>query len=236
MSSETRRTRLVLIRHGESNVTVGRVIGGHRTCSGLSDLGRRQSERLAERLERTGELTADVLLTSDFERAIETADIVRGSLGPAVAGTDVERRHGLGEHDPGPEIDGMTFDAYVERFGSPDWTDLDAEVFPGGETVRRFHERVTTAVDKVVEECAGRVAVVACHGGVVDATFRHLLGLEMTGGFELQTVNTAITEFARPADGSRPWRVVRYNDAAHLAGLPDATERSTDDRVVAAPD
>ena len=36
-------TRITLIRHGESNVTVQRIIGGHRTCTGLSDLGRRQS-------------------------------------------------------------------------------------------------------------------------------------------------------------------------------------------------
>ena len=40
------KTRIVLIRHGESNVTVQRVLGGPRTCSGLSDLGKMQAERL----------------------------------------------------------------------------------------------------------------------------------------------------------------------------------------------
>ena len=36
-------TRLVLVRHGESVATVDRFIGGVRTCTGLSDLGRQQT-------------------------------------------------------------------------------------------------------------------------------------------------------------------------------------------------
>ncbi len=59
-------TTLVLVRHGESNVTVNRVIGGYRSCSGLSGLGRRQADRLRERLATTLELTADVLISSNF--------------------------------------------------------------------------------------------------------------------------------------------------------------------------
>ena len=48
-----------------------------------------------------------------------------------------------------------------------------------------------------------------------------------TGGFELQTANTSITEFVLNGRHDVPgvWRLVRYNDAAHLAGLPAATPR-----------
>jgi asparagine synthase (glutamine-hydrolysing) len=38
-------TRFVLVRHGESNATVARTIGGYRTCRGLSPLGRKQALR-----------------------------------------------------------------------------------------------------------------------------------------------------------------------------------------------
>ena len=55
------KTRIVLVRHGESNVTVQRVLGGPRTCSGLSDLGKLQAERLRDRLANTQELQCDVL-------------------------------------------------------------------------------------------------------------------------------------------------------------------------------
>ena len=219
--SDPAATTLVLVRHGESNVTVKRVIGGHRTCNGLSQLGRRQAERLGERLAATGELTPAVLISSNFQRAIETAEIIA----PAIGDAPIEIDAGFGEHDPGPDIDGMTFSDFVERFGQPDWHgDPHFEVVPGGETTAQFHLRVGEALSRAVRAHAGRTVVVSCHGGVVDATFRHLLRTAPTGNFELQTLNTSITEFRRPASGT--WRLVRYNDAAHLHGLPAETERT----------
>jgi probable phosphoglycerate mutase len=216
-----RPTTLVLIRHGESNVTVNRVIGGHRTCSGLSDLGRQQAGRLRDRIRQTGELVADVLISSNFARAIETAE----AIAPAFGSPSIEIDPGFGEHDPGPEIDGMTFEGYVERFGTPDWTDPHVEVFPGGETIAAFHGRVGAALASTLETHRGGSIVIACHGGVVDATFRHLLRTASTGGFELHTLNTSLTEFVSAPSGE--WRLKRYNDAAHLHGLPAETPRTT---------
>lgn len=220
MTSEA-PTTLVLVRHGESNVTVNRVIGGHRSCSGLSELGRRQADRLRERLATTLEFTADVLISSNFPRAIETAE----AIAPAFGGLAIEIDPGFGEHDPGPEIDGMTFEQYVERFGTPDWTDPHVDVFPGGETVSAFHGRIGAALASTLEVHRGKSIVVSCHGGVVDATFRHLLRTASTGSFELHTLNTSLTEFASVPSGE--WRLKRYNDAAHLHGLPAETPRTT---------
>lgn len=217
--NDTAATRLVLIRHGESNVTVNRVIGGHRTCSGLSDLGRQQAERLRERLAATGELAPDVLISSNFPRAIETAEVIA----PAFAGLSMVVDEGFGEHDPGPEIDGMTFDVYVDRFGTPDWTDPDVEIFPGGESISVFHARVGDALQRTLQAYRGATVVVSCHGGVIDATFRQLLQAPITGGFELHTLNTSVTEFVSAPSGD--WRLQRYNDVAHLHGLPTETPR-----------
>ena len=52
-------TRLVLIRHGESDAQVNGYLSGHDACQGLSDLGRTQVAALRDRLASTGEL-ADV--------------------------------------------------------------------------------------------------------------------------------------------------------------------------------
>lgn len=232
MSTAEAPTRLVLIRHGESRVTVDRVIGGKRSCDGLSDLGRRQAEALRRRLEASREVVPDLLVASDFPRAIETAELVA----PAWGRPEIVIDPGFGEHDPGPEIDGLTFDEYLERYGVPDWSeDPHAEVFPGGETVAVFHRRVVGALTETLGRAEGRTVVVSCHGGVVDAAFRHLLGARTVGGFELHTVNTSITEFVSTTTGR--WRLVRYNDAAHLVGLPDATPRGgpavATDRIVA---
>ena len=206
-----------MIRHGESNASVERRIGGHRTCSGLSPLGVRQTERLRMRLSETDELRADELIASSYPRAIETADLIAPALG-----LDVSIDARFGEHDPGPEIDGMSFTDYVDKFGVPDWHgDPHDAFFPGGETIAEFHLRVGAAVSATVARAVGETIVVACHGGVVDAVFRQLLRLPATGAFELHTVNTSLTEFVRVSAGR--WRIVRYNDAAHLAGLPTAT-------------
>jgi 2,3-bisphosphoglycerate-dependent phosphoglycerate mutase len=213
-------TTIILIRHGESNVTVNRIIGGHRTCSGLSELGRRQVVRLSDRLAASGGLGATALIASNFQRAIETAE----AIAPALGGLPVVVDEGFGEHDPGPDIDGMTFPAYVEKYGTPDWSgDPHVDVFPCGETLARFHLRVGEAIARTTREHEGGTVVVSCHGGVIDAAFRHLLRTAPTGAFELQTLNTSLTEFRRTPAGV--WRLVRYNDAAHLDGLPTETPR-----------
>ena len=217
---DTPPTRLVLIRHGESRTTVDRVIGGPRTCSVLSDLGRRQVERLRDRLAETGEISATALYASCYLRAIETAEIIA-----PVLGLPVMEESGFGEHDPGPDCDGLTFESFIERYGMPDWeTDPYAITFPGGENVAEFHHRVGTTLSRAVRDHRGGAIVVACHGGVIDAAFRSLLRLPAHGVFELSTTNTSLTELVTTRRDR--WRLVRYNDAAHLAGLPLETPRS----------
>lgn len=213
-------TRVVLIRHGESQVTVRRVIGGPASCVGLSDLGREQAERLRTRLAETGELAeTSVLYASEYPRAVETAEIIAPSLDLPVV-RDVR----FGEHDPGEQCDGLRFDEFVEQYGMPDWSgDPHSETFPGGETLATFHHRVGEALSGVIRSDAGREIVIVCHGGVIDAAFRYFLRLPQVGGFELHTINTSLTEFVQPRPGR--WRLARYNDGAHLAGLPKETPR-----------
>lgn len=207
-------TRLVLVRHGESMATVNRAIGGPRTCAGLSDLGRRQCDRLAARLAETRELGDVVLYASGYPRARETAERLVAALG----GVEVRQDDRWGEHDPGPDCDGLTFDEFVERHGTPDWeSDPHSITFPGGETVAELHHRVGQAVRDVVADNIGGTIVVCCHGGVVNAVVRMALRTPPTGGFEMFTTNTSLTELVLVRPGR--WRLVRYNDSAHLAGL-----------------
>jgi hypothetical protein len=51
--------------------------------------------------------------------------------------------------------------------------------------------------------------------------------MHQTGKFELHTLNTSLTEIVH-VEGSK-WRLVRYNDAAHLtsleSSLPDSSAK-----------
>lgn len=239
-SQEWVATRLVLIRHGESQVTVDRVIGGVRTCSGLSPLGRQQAERLHDRLADTGELAGGVLISSDFPRAIETAQLIAPAIVGAGSPSTVPVDPRFGERDPGAALDGVSFAEYVERYGHPEPA---GEIFPGGESHDAFRDRVAGALADVVARQRGATVVICCHGGVIDLAFRLLLRLPPTVTLDLWTTNTSLTEFVtyRPDEGSTAaagatessrsarsierWRLVRYNDAAHLAGRPAGTER-----------
>ena len=213
-------TRLVLVRHGESVATVERRIGGVRTCGGLSPLGFKQAEALAARLTRTGEITADVLFASTMLRAVQTAEIIS----PALGDLPVLSEAGVCEHEPGPDCDGLTYDEFISRHGEPDWLGNPYVVgFPGGETIAEFKFRAAAALHGLAQRYAGSTVVVACHAGVVDVAMRSLLNLPMTGSFELGTLNTSLTEFLH--NGAR-WRLVRYNDASHLEGLPTETVRN----------
>jgi probable phosphoglycerate mutase len=218
--------RLILVRHGESVSTVSRHIGGHRTCGGLSPLGQLQAERLRRRWAESPEFVADVLVSSQFARARQTAEIIA----PALGGLPIVVDEGFGEHDPGPECDGLSYKEFVARHAIDQtvWDSHDpyATTFPGGETVAAFQYRVGTALKRTVDASPEATVVVACHGGVVDAVLRHALKAPPMGAFEIHTLNTSITELllVKP----NVWRLQRYNDTAHLAGLPAATEPADD--------
>jgi len=214
-------TRLVLVRHGESQVTVASVVGGPQSCTGLSPLGRLQAQRLCERWATAPELYVDVLVASQYARARETAEIIA----PAIGGLPVVCEAGFGEHDPGPECDGLTYKELLARHPGivNGWDSQDpfATTFPGGETIAAFQYRVGSAVRRLVEAHEGKTVVVACHGGVIEAVLRLALKAPAMGAFQVYTRNASITELSLV--NTNTWRIERYNDAAHLAGLPFST-------------
>jgi probable phosphoglycerate mutase len=204
-------TSLVLIRHGESVGNATQAIHGPRMCGGLSDVGRGQCERLAERLARTGELAGSVLYASHFRRAQETAKLIA----PALGGPEIVVDDGFGELDWGVDCDGLTYTEIIERFGTPDWDGDPAEPFiPGGESSADMTRRVTAAVDRVVTQHPGRTIVVCTHGGAIDVAVRVALNAPSRGQFDLYTTNTSLTTLTHTSWGR--WRIERYNDAAHL--------------------
>jgi len=91
-------------------------------------------------------------------------------------------------------------------------------------TIRRAVETaeiIAPAVgDLRIEQIVGATVMVVCHAGVIDVGLRSFLDVSMFGVFELSTTNTSITELLHT--GPR-WRMIRYNDAAHLEGLPHET-------------
>jgi len=211
-----RSTRLVLVRHGEAMCNITGVVGGIRGCTGLSAIGVRQAEALRARLVESGELAeAEALYASVLPRALQTAAIVGPAVGPdgtleVVADCDLCELH------PG-EGDGLTWPEFSQRFGEPEWDVEPTTVLaPGGESWSGFVDRVAGALDVLATRHRGQLVVVVCHAGVIEASLIAFVPVVPARRLKLRTEHTALTEWEWSEDG---WRLLRYNDAAHLAGV-----------------
>ena len=163
----------MLVRHGEAECNVNRVVGGLKGCTGLTDLGRRQVAALADRLYESGELReATALYSSVLPRAVETAERLRpvGGAGPTALGPVVQRCD-LCELHPG-ECDGMAWSEVVEAFGVPDW-DRDPTVPDRAgrrELVGVRGAGLRRRAAPWWPEHPGELVVAAVHAGVIEAT------------------------------------------------------------------
>lgn len=208
------RTTVVLVRHGESQVTVDQVVGGHRSCSGLSKRGRRQAEALRDRLATSGLLRdASALYASVLTRAIETAEVIAPAVGSGTLAVDA--RCELCELHVG-EGDGLTWEEFDRVHGRPPWdSDPSLPLSPGGESWSGFVERASAGLQAVADRHPGGLAVVACHGGVIEASFSAWGGVAVRSPV-LRPENTGLTIWSHRE--GRSWRLERYNDCAHLDG------------------
>ena len=165
---------------------------------------------------RTRELhPVDVLLASVLPRAVETAE----RLAPALdlSSTDVIQDCDLCELHPG-ECDGMTWDEFRRIYGDLDMANNPyTPLSPGGESLAEFHLRVGRTLTRLAIDHEGETVVIASHGGLIYASLVVFLSLPRFGRqAELNPENASITEWARVSNGR--WRLVRYNDIAHLYG------------------
>lgn len=207
-------TRLYLIRHGHY---VG-VANGFLMDKGLSPLGVRQGERLRDRLAATKEIAADTLISSTMPRALQTAGILAPALGlPIMEDPEVQEWHN-------DETEPITPDDFGARFAATPALDVPyVQLVPGAETRAEFMTRAGTALHRIIRAHEGKVIVVVCHGGIVEASFHYFFGLStlrLPPAF-VEVAHTAITcwqTVEAPGLGAL-WTLSAYNDATHLRDL-----------------
>jgi broad specificity phosphatase PhoE len=198
-----RVSRLVLWRHGRTEWNAaGRFQG--QLDPPLDAEGHRQAAVAAGHLVSALELTAadTVVVSSDLERAAQTATALTGLLGLPVELDARLREHGLGSWE------GLTRDEVAARHPEQyaDWSAGRPVQGRGGEEPAAVAARALSVVRDLPPT---RVAVLVSHGGTTGRLLEALLGL----GPEYRRVfgplgNCAWTEVV--PQGSR-WRVVRHN-------------------------
>jgi broad specificity phosphatase PhoE len=165
-------TIVLLARHGETLWNVERRFQGFQD-SPLTDRGREQARRLADRLARE---PIAAVYSSDLGRTIHTAEPVA-----AAHGLEVRPHPGLREIDTGI----WTGRARDDVRANPEWEPMLRTYrrrpwehrMPGGETVGEVQARGVAAVREVAAAYRGRTVAVVSHHVVVEVIVTHALGL-----------------------------------------------------------
>jgi broad specificity phosphatase PhoE len=206
------RTYLYLIRHGATEANLARPprLQGRRHNPPLSRLGIRQAEATRDFLAIR---PIDHCYCSPLLRAVQTAAIVAAP-------------HGL---SPQPLEDLTECD--VGRWEGMDWQSiryLDAEAYqrfmahpadhgyPGGESFRDVHDRVSTAIDELLDLHAGESILVVGHHVVNRTYLAGLLGLTPNQARQVVLDNCGISVVVREGEQTT---VSTLNAAFHLTGV-----------------
>ncbi len=200
-------TRLLLLRHGQTALSVERRYSG-RGNPELTELGRRQAEAAARYLAQRGGIAA--VISSPLQRAYDTAAAAAKALG-----LDVTVDDDLIETDFG-DWEGLTFAEAAER--DPErhsrWLRDTSTAPPGGESFDDVLERTLQARDRIIAAHGDSTVLVVSHVTPIKMLLR--LALDAGPGIlyrlHLDLAALSIAEFY--SDGASSVRLV--NETSYL--------------------
>ncbi len=198
-------TRLMLLRHGQTELSILRRYSG-RGNPPLTDEGRRQAAAAARYLGDRGGINA--VVCSPLQRARDTATAAADALGLGVTVDDdlIETDFGTWE--------GLTFSEAAER--DPDvhrrWLRDTSVEPPGGESFDAVAQRVRRARNRIIAEYGGSTVLVVSHVTPIKTMLR--LALDAGEGIlyrlHLDLASLSIAEFY--GDGASSVRLVNQTE------------------------
>lgn len=211
-----RSTRVVAVRHGETDWNVASRIQGQLDV-GLNETGRWQAAQLADAL--VDEDIA-VVYSSDLSRAWQTARALATRLDrPLVADAGLRER-GFGV------FEGMTFDEIAMRWPADcdRWRRREIDFAPaGGESLNGFYARCVGTAQRLAGQHPGCSVALVAHGGVLDCLYRAAARIELQRPRSWQVGNAHINRFLHSDIG---FTLVGWADSAHLDHVPVAAAAS----------
>jgi probable phosphoglycerate mutase len=204
-------TELILIRHGETDWNRELRFQGQLDVP-LNATGLEQARRVAERLALQ---PLHALISSDLQRALQTAQVLAQRAGHAAPLTEAglrEQHFGMVEGLRVPDIQAQHPQAWEQ------WVRFDEHyAFDGGECTRDFHARVLGALRMLAQRHAGRTLAVVTHGGVLDMVYRSAHGLSLSGPRVSEIPNAGINRVRLQGETIE---ILDWADTRHLADLP----------------
>jgi broad specificity phosphatase PhoE/ribonuclease HI len=201
-------TSLVLLRHGETPLSVERRFSGLGDPA-LTDNGLAQAAAAAVKLSRDP-YKLDAIITSPLTRARQTAEAVARSTG-----LDVETDEDLREADFGA-WEGHTFTEIQRQWPAElaAWL-ADPDVAPpGGESFTTVTDRVARAQRRIIERYEGRTVLVVSHVTPIKTLLRLALDAPPTALYRMHLDLACLSLVEHYTDGNAV--VKSFNDTSHL--------------------
>ena len=165
--------RIVFVRHGKDDDAYR----GGWSSLGLLDVGKRQSQAVADYFCTTSEYKIEYIVSSDLNRTIETAEYIATALDLPIH-TDTRLR----ETNNG-DLAGMLNSEALVKFPGLFWNTLAMdEAYPNGESPAAFYLRIKEWFDDIIKSSLtnnGDLLVVT-HGGVINIIYYLVKELEWT--------------------------------------------------------
>lgn len=156
--------KIFLIRHGETDWNRQKIWQGQRG-PGLNANGRKQIENTALKLKSA---SIAKIYSSDVRRAVETSQIISGSLGIGFVAAPAFRERDMGDYTELPESEVLKRNPGLEfEHGFLGSNDL-----PTVEKWDLFVERVIDGIKDMVSNIEENTAIVT-HGGVIYVALAH---------------------------------------------------------------
>ncbi len=207
-------THLVLVRHAQSLYNRDGEKAGLN--SGLTELGWRQAQAVAEWLARA--YRPDAVLSSSMVRARQTAEIIAQRLGLPVTVHEGLEEAEFSYWDELPRVPDDPLLAWHESW-QPD--PANAPLYTS------FRARIYESLQRLLDRYTGKTTILVSHGGTIGTLMRSLFGGHHVAVF---TENTGVTHLTWDRDH---WRLVFHNSTAHLAGVMPLPALSADEPLQA---
>ena len=198
--------RLTFVRHGATDWNRDRRFQGQSDIP-LNAQGQAQARALARALRRD---VFDYVVSSDLQRAMQTAQVIRGTI-PVVADPRW-REFAFGEWE------GLTWEEIAQRWpeiAEQAATAAKAYAPPGGETFDAVRERVGSALDEL--RASNHLhALIVTHAGPLHAMLHHLFSDRESEMPELLGIRFTPASITRIAIEDGEPVLLGLNDVTHL--------------------
>lgn len=204
-------TRIVLIRHGETDVT-GRTLTGRASGVHLNARGRQQAQRVAEHLDG---VAIAAIWSSPLERAQQTAGPMAGRRGLAVAVHEGLHELDIGDWQ-GRDIEALEPDPVWAVYNQ--WRSIHRP--PGGESIAEAQVRMVRTAQSIAEAFPGETVAAVGHCDPIRALLAHALGvpLDLFGRLAVAPASVSVVEIGGSGEPGEP-RVLCLNEGDGFGSL-----------------